>query len=45
VNFLRGFLFRLVFALAEEDGAESLERCLHSVIAGVAADHQRTQGA
>lgn len=39
VTFLGGFLFRLAFGLAELDSAKSLERYLHSVIAGVAADH------
>ena len=39
VTFLGGFLFRLAYGLAEMDSAERLERYLHSVIAGVAADH------
>jgi hypothetical protein len=39
VTFLGGFLFRLAYGLAEVDSAKSLERYLHSVIAGVAADH------
>lgn len=39
VTFLGGFLFRLAYGLAELDNAEKLERYLHSVIAGVAADH------
>ena len=42
VTFLGGFLFRLAYGLAELDSAKSLERYLHSVIAGVAADHVRT---
>jgi hypothetical protein len=44
VNFLGGFLFRLAFDLADAGDAENLERYLHSVIAGVAADHPRTHG-
>jgi len=40
VTFLGGFLFRLAYGLAELDSAKSLERYLHSVIAGVKADHQ-----
>ncbi|RDH74552.1 TetR/AcrR family transcriptional regulator [Mycolicibacterium moriokaense] len=39
VTFLGGFLFRLAYGLAEMDSAERLKRYLHSVIAGVAADH------
>jgi DNA-binding transcriptional regulator YbjK len=39
VTFLGGFLFRLAYGLAEMDSAKTLERYLHSVIAGVAADH------
>ena len=39
VTFLGGFLFRLAYGLAELDSAKKLERYLHSVIAGVAADH------
>ena len=39
VTFLGGFLFRLAYGLAELDSAKSLQRYLHSVIAGVAADH------
>ncbi|BBY90585.1 TetR family transcriptional regulator [Mycobacterium gallinarum] len=39
VTFLGGFLFRLAYGLAELDSAKSLERYLHSVIAGVEADH------
>jgi len=39
VTFLGGFLFRLAYGLAEVDSAKSLQRYLHSVIAGVAADH------
>jgi DNA-binding transcriptional regulator YbjK len=38
VTFLGGFLFLLAYGLAEVDSAKSLERYLHSVIAGVAAD-------
>lgn len=38
VNFLGGFLFRLALGLTELDSPQSLERYLHSVIAGVAAD-------
>ena len=38
VTFLGGFLFRLAYGLAEMDSAKSLERLLHSVIAGVAAE-------
>ena len=41
VTFLGGFLFRLAYGLTDMDSAESLERYLHSVIAGVAADHSR----
>lgn len=41
VTFLGGFLFRLAYGLAELDSAKSLERYLHSVIAGVAAEHAR----
>ncbi|AEV72610.1 hypothetical protein MycrhN_2007 [Mycolicibacterium rhodesiae NBB3] len=41
VTFLGGFLFRLAYGLAEMNSAERLERYLHSVIAGVAADHGR----
>lgn len=39
VTFLGGFLFRLAYGLAELDSAKSLERYLHSVIAGVETDH------
>jgi hypothetical protein len=39
VNFLGGFLFRLAYGLVEVDSAKSLERYLHAVIAGVAAEH------
>jgi DNA-binding transcriptional regulator YbjK len=39
VTFLGGFLFRLAYGLTDMDSAASLERYLHSVIAGVAADH------
>jgi DNA-binding transcriptional regulator YbjK len=42
VTFLGGFLFRLAYGLTDLDSAESLERYLHSVIAGVAADHHVT---
>jgi DNA-binding transcriptional regulator YbjK len=42
VTFLGGFLFRLAYGLTNLDSAESLERYLHSVIAGVAADHHVT---
>jgi hypothetical protein len=44
VTFLGGFLFRLAYGLTDMDSAESLERYLHSVIAGVAADHARISG-
>ncbi len=40
VTFLAGFLFRLAYGLAELQDAKSLERYLHSVIAGVAADYR-----
>ena len=43
VTFLGGFLFRLAYGLAEMDSAERLERYLHSLIAGVAADHAQTK--
>jgi DNA-binding transcriptional regulator YbjK len=39
VTFLGGFLFRLAYGLTNLDSAKSLERYLHSVIAGVAAEH------
>jgi DNA-binding transcriptional regulator YbjK len=39
VTFLGGFLFRLAYGLTDMDSAKSLEQYLHSVIAGVAADH------
>lgn len=39
VTFLGGFLFRLAYGLTDLDSAENLERYLHSVIAGVAAEH------
>lgn len=39
VTFLGGFLFRLAYGLTDLDSAESLERYLRSVIAGVAAEH------
>jgi DNA-binding transcriptional regulator YbjK len=39
VTFLGGFLFRLAYGLTDVISAESLEQYLHSVIAGVAADH------
>jgi DNA-binding transcriptional regulator YbjK len=42
VTFLGGFLFRLAYGLTDLDSAERLERYLHSVIAGVAADHHVT---
>ncbi|SPM32723.1 hypothetical protein MRAB57_522 [Mycobacterium rhizamassiliense] len=42
VTFLGGFLFRLAYGLTDLDSAKSLEKYLHSVIAGVAADHQVT---
>jgi DNA-binding transcriptional regulator YbjK len=42
VTFLGGLLFRLAYGLTDLDSAESLERYLHSVIAGVAADHHVT---
>jgi hypothetical protein len=38
VTFLGGFLFRLAYGLTHLDSAKSLERYLHSVIAGVAAE-------
>jgi hypothetical protein len=38
-----GFLFRLAYGLIGLDSAKSLERYLHSVIAGVAADHGLTR--
>lgn len=41
VTFLGGFLFRLAYGLAEMNSAKRLERYLHSVIAGVAADHEQ----
>ncbi|KLO43385.1 hypothetical protein ABW17_09995 [Mycobacterium nebraskense] len=41
VTFLGGFLFRLAYGLTEMDSAKSLEKYLHSVITGVAADHAR----
>ena len=44
VTFLGGFLFRLAYGLTDMDSAKSLEKYLHSVIAGVAADHQVTTG-
>jgi hypothetical protein len=34
-----GYLFRLAYGLTDMDSAKSLERYLHSVITGVAADH------
>jgi DNA-binding transcriptional regulator YbjK len=43
VTFLGGFLFRLAYGLTDVDSAKTLERYLHSVIAGVAADHARTR--
>jgi DNA-binding transcriptional regulator YbjK len=39
VTFLGGFLFRLAYGLTHLNSAKSLERYLHSVIAGVAAEH------
>lgn len=45
VTFLGGFLFRLAYGLTDMDTAESLEKYLHSVIAGVAADHHVTGNA
>lgn len=42
VTFLGGFLFRLAYGLTRLDSAKSLERYLHSVITGVAAEHSRT---
>jgi DNA-binding transcriptional regulator YbjK len=39
VTFLGGFLFRLAYGLTDMDSAKCLEKYLHSVIAGVAADH------
>jgi DNA-binding transcriptional regulator YbjK len=39
VTFLGGFLFRLAYGLTYLNSAKSLERYLHSVIAGVAAEH------
>jgi hypothetical protein len=44
VTFLGGFLFRLAYGLTDMDSAKSLEQYLHSVIAGVAADHARISG-
>src|SRR6202034_1520407 len=41
VTFLGGFLFRLAYGVAGLDGAKSLEAYLRSVIAGVAAEHER----
>jgi DNA-binding transcriptional regulator YbjK len=41
VTFLGGFLFRLAYGLTRLDGAKSLEAHLRSVIAGVAAEHER----
>jgi len=43
VTFLGGFLFRLAYGLTDLDSAKSLEKYLHSVIAGVAADHRLTR--
>jgi DNA-binding transcriptional regulator YbjK len=40
VTFLGGFLFRLAYGLTDLDSAKTLEQYLHSVITGVAADHQ-----
>jgi len=45
VTFLGGFLFRLAYGLTDMDSAKSLEQYLHSVIAGVAADHARIRDA
>jgi DNA-binding transcriptional regulator YbjK len=45
VTFLGGFLFRLANGLARLESAEKLEGYLHAVIAGVAAEHARIQGA
>jgi DNA-binding transcriptional regulator YbjK len=45
VTFLGGFLFRLAYGLTHIDSAKNLERYLHSVIAGVAADHARIREA
>jgi DNA-binding transcriptional regulator YbjK len=42
VTFLGGFLFRLAYGVAGLDDAKSLEAYLRSVIAGVAAEHERT---
>jgi DNA-binding transcriptional regulator YbjK len=42
VTFLGGFLFRLAYGLTDLDSVKSLEHYLHSVITGVAADHQVT---
>jgi DNA-binding transcriptional regulator YbjK len=39
VTFLGGFLFRLAYGLTHLNSAKSLERYLHSVITGVAAEH------
>jgi DNA-binding transcriptional regulator YbjK len=41
VTFLGGFLFRLAYGLTDMYSAKTLEQYLHSVIAGVAADHAR----
>ena len=42
MTFLGGFLFRLAYGLTNLDSAKSLERYLHSVIAGVAAEYSRS---
>lgn len=38
VTFLGGFLFRLAYGLTDMDSAQDLQRHLHSIIVGVAAD-------
>ena len=43
VTFLGGFLFRLAYGLTDMDDPKSLEKYLHSVITGVAADHELTK--
>lgn len=39
ITFLGGFLFRLANGIAGSHSAQELERYLHAVIAGVAAEH------
>jgi DNA-binding transcriptional regulator YbjK len=45
VTFLGGFLFQLANGLARLENAKQLEGYLHTVIAGVAAEHARIRGA